>query len=81
PEEGYGRRPAPQPRQRRSGRRIVRRFMAMLALLGVLALIVIAAVVISDSTSSTVVHDEKVGTHDVQTAIDQLRGIVNKYTK
>ncbi len=64
----------------RSGRGF-RRMMAVLALLGVLALIVIAAVTISNSTSNTVVHYRKVVAHDAQSAINQLTDIINKYTK
>ncbi|HEX3689788.1 MAG TPA: protein kinase [Solirubrobacteraceae bacterium] len=58
-----------------------RRLMAVLALLGVLALIVIAAVTISNSTSNTVVHYRKVIAHDAQSAVTQLTDIINKYTK
>jgi serine/threonine protein kinase len=58
-----------------------RRLMAVLALLGVLALIVIAAVTISNSTSNTVVQYRKVVAHDVQSGIHQLSDIINKYTK
>ncbi|MGZ4299962.1 MAG: protein kinase domain-containing protein [Solirubrobacteraceae bacterium] len=68
---------APPPR----GGRGFRRLMAVLALVAVLALIVIAAVTISNSTSNTVVHYRKVVAHDAQSAIDQLQGIINKYTK
>ncbi len=64
----------------RSGRGF-RRMMAVLALLGVLALIVIAAVTISNSTSNTVVQYRKVVAHDAQSAISQLEDIINKYTK
>ena len=64
----------------RSGRGF-RRFMAVMALLGVLALIVIAAVVIADSSSTTVVHAQKVVAHDVSSAVDQLTNLVDKYTK
>ena len=55
--------------------------MAVLALVAVLALIVIAAVTISNSTSNTVVHYRKVVAHDAQSAINQLTDIINKYTK
>ena len=63
------------------GGRGFRRLMAVLALLGVLALIVIAAVTISNSTSNTVVQYRKVVGHDVHSAINQLSDIINKYTK
>jgi serine/threonine-protein kinase len=69
--------PAPAPR---SGRGF-RRFMAVMALLGVLALVVIAAVVIADSSSPTVVHYQKVVAHDAQSAINQVTDLINKYTK
>jgi serine/threonine-protein kinase len=70
----------PQAPPARSGRGF-RRMMAVLALVGVLALIVIAAVTISNSTSNTVVHYRKVVAHDAQSAINQLSDIINKYTK
>ncbi len=72
------RRPAPPPP--RSGRGF-RRFMVVMALVAVLALLVIAAVVIADSSSSTVVHFQKVVAHDAQSAVNQLSDLVNKYTK
>ena len=72
------RRPAPPPP--RSGRGF-RRFMVVMALVAVLALLVIAAVVIADSSSSTVVHFQKVVAHDAQSAVNQLGDLVNKYTK
>jgi eukaryotic-like serine/threonine-protein kinase len=69
-----------QPPPRQSGRGF-RRLMAVLALLAVLALIVIAAVTISNSTSNTVVHYKKVVAHDAQSAINQMRDLINQYTK
>ena len=72
----HERRPPPQ----RSGHGF-RRFMALLALIAVFALVVIAAVVISSSTSPTVVHYQKVVAHDAQSAINQLSGLINQYTK
>jgi serine/threonine protein kinase len=64
----------------RSGRGF-RRLMAVLALVAVLALIVIAAVTISNSTSNTVVHYKKIVAHDAQSAINQMRDLINQYTK
>ena len=55
--------------------------MALLALVGVLALIVIAAVVISDSTARSVVHYKKVVATDAQSAINQIQSLIDKYTK
>jgi eukaryotic-like serine/threonine-protein kinase len=59
----------------------VRRFMALLALVAVFALVVIAAVLISDSTSKTVVHYQQVIANDVHSAITQVQHLINKYTK
>jgi hypothetical protein len=42
---------------------------------------VVVAVIIVDSTSSTVVQTRSVATHDVQTAIKDLQGLINQYTK
>ncbi len=82
PEPAYARRPAARRRPpRASGGRGFRRLIGLLALLAVLALIVIAAVVISDSTSSMIVHYRKVVAGDAQSAINQVQGLVNKYTK
>ncbi|MGH2895656.1 MAG: protein kinase domain-containing protein [Solirubrobacteraceae bacterium] len=70
-------RQGPPPQSGRGFRRLI----AVLALLGVLALIVIAAVTISNSTSNTVVHYRKVVARDAQSAVNQLTDIINKYTK
>ncbi|HEX5192229.1 MAG TPA: protein kinase [Solirubrobacteraceae bacterium] len=67
---------APSPR-----RRGLRRLMGLLAVLAVLALIVIAVVLISDSTSTTVVHYRKVVGTDVHQAISQMQQLLDKYTK
>jgi len=47
----------------------------------VFALVVIAAVLISDSTSPTVVHYQKIIANDFQSAIKQVQDLINKYTK
>jgi serine/threonine-protein kinase len=85
---GGGAAAAPPPRRQaaaarppeRSGRGM-RRFMGFLALLAVLALIAIAAVLIANSTSNTVVHYQKVIAKDAQSAVSQMRSIIDKYTK
>jgi serine/threonine-protein kinase len=77
----YERRPAPPPRRQQRRNRGFRRLMVLLALIAVFALVAIAAVLISSSTSPTVVHSEKVISHDAQSAIDQLSSMINKYTK
>jgi serine/threonine-protein kinase len=58
-----------------------RRFMALLALVAVFALVVIAAVVISNSTSNTVVHYKKVIAQDATSAINQIENVISQYTK
>ncbi|MGI8714628.1 MAG: hypothetical protein ACR2NR_15915, partial [Solirubrobacteraceae bacterium] len=70
----------PERPPQRSGRGF-RRLMGFLALLAVLALIVIAAVLLSNSTSNVVVHYQKIVAHDAQSAINQVRNLINKYTK
>jgi beta-lactam-binding protein with PASTA domain len=47
----------------------------------VLALIAIAAVLIANSTSNTVVHYQKIVGHDAQSAITQLQNLIHKYTR
>jgi eukaryotic-like serine/threonine-protein kinase len=74
------RRPAPPPPEPRSGRGF-RRFMVLLALIGVFALVVIAAVAISNSTSNTVIHYQKVVAHDVNAAITQIQNLISQSTK
>jgi len=66
------------PPAQRSGRGF-RRMMALLALIAVFALVVIAAVVISDSTSNTVVHYQKIIARDAHSAISQVQQLINKY--
>jgi serine/threonine protein kinase len=77
----YGRAGSDRGPQPRSGGRGFKRMMGVLALLAVLALIVIAAVTISGSTSSTVVHYKKIIATDAQSAISQLGNLISKYTK
>jgi beta-lactam-binding protein with PASTA domain len=55
--------------------------MALLALVAVFALVVIAAVVISNSTSNTVVHYKKVIAQDATSAINQIENVISQYTK
>jgi serine/threonine protein kinase len=76
----YSRQPVPERERPRSGRGF-RRMMGALALLAVLALIVIAAVSISNSTSNTVVQYKKVVARDAQSAINQVQSLISKYTK
>ena len=73
-------RQAPPVAEERSSRGF-RRLMVLLALLAVFALVVIAAVAIANSTSSTVVHYQKVIARDYTSAINQIRNLINQYTK
>ncbi len=79
PSAPYPSAPYARPRPRRG--RGFRRFMAFLGLVLVFTAAVVIAVVIATSTSNTVVHYRTVVGHDAQSAINSLRGVVNKYTK
>ena len=72
-------RPAPAPVAPREGRGF-RRLMVLLALIAGFALVVIAAVAISNSTSSTAVHFQKVIARDYNSAISQIQNLINQYT-
>jgi eukaryotic-like serine/threonine-protein kinase len=77
-------RPAPAPayaQRSRGGSRAFRRFLGLLAILAVLIAAVLVAVVIASSTSKSVVHFRTVVGHDTQSAINQVRGVINQYTK
>jgi serine/threonine-protein kinase len=75
--------PAPQPVQEAPVRRgrAARRLLAFLLLALVFVVAVVVAVIIVNSTSNTVVHARSVATHDAQTAIKDLQGLINQYTK
>jgi serine/threonine-protein kinase len=75
--------PARQPVQEAPVRRgrAARRLLAFLLLALVFVVAVVVAVIIVNSTSNTVVHARSVATHDVQTAIKDLQGLINQYTK
>jgi serine/threonine protein kinase len=83
PSEAYARRPAAaaQRQPERSGGRAVRRFMLVVLLLCVFAAVVIVATLIATGTSSTVVHFQQIVTNHAQEAINQIRSLINKYTK
>jgi serine/threonine-protein kinase len=74
------RRGAPPAEVESSGRGLKRALTALIVL-GVLALVVVAAVLIADSASNTVVHYRKVVAQDAQTAISKVQDIINQYTK
>ncbi len=78
PRARAGSRAAAAPRRRN---RLLRRFLALVALAVVFAAAVAVAVTIATSTSKQVVHFRTVVAHDTQSAIKQIRGIVHQYTK
>jgi len=61
--------------------RAMNRAMALLALAAVFVIAVVIAVVIATSTSNTVVHYRTIVAHDVQSAINSVRNLINQYTK
>ncbi len=73
--------PAPVPAGRSRPRKAARRLGALLAVLGVLLVAVIVAALIATSTSNTVVRFRTVVAHDTQNAINQVKSIINQYTK
>jgi serine/threonine protein kinase len=79
-EPNYQRRaPAPLPAPQDS--RGFRRGLALLVLAVVLLIVVIAAIAIANSTSNTVIHYQRIVGHDAQSALQQLQGLINQYTK
>jgi hypothetical protein len=74
--------PAAAPGARRDrGGRAMRRLVVFLAVALLFAAAVVVAVVISTSTSNTVVHTRTIVGKDAQEAIDQVKSLVNQYTK
>jgi serine/threonine-protein kinase len=67
--------------RQRGGSRAFRRFVALLAVFVVLIAAVVVAIVIASSTSNQVVHFRTIVGRDAQSAIDQVRSEINKYTK
>jgi serine/threonine-protein kinase len=74
------RRGAPPAEVERGGRGL-KRALTFLIVLGVLALVVVAAVLIANSASNTMVHYQKVVAQDAQSAISKVQSIINQYTK
>jgi serine/threonine-protein kinase len=74
--------PAAAPAARRDrGGRAMRRLVIFLAVALLFAAAVVVAVAIATSTSDTVVHARTVVGKDAQDAIDQVKSLVNQYTK
>ncbi|MBV9311434.1 MAG: serine/threonine protein kinase [Solirubrobacterales bacterium] len=78
PARAAARQPRPRPRRRN---RALRRLMALVVLATLFAAAVAIAVVLATSTSNTVVHLRTVVSHDAQSAIKDIKGIVNGNTK
>jgi serine/threonine protein kinase len=79
-------RPAPrdvpaEARQRGRAGRAFRRLVALIALLMVFLAAVVIAVVIATSTSSGIAHFRTSLAHDANSTINQLKNLVNSYTK
>jgi len=84
PTTSPGRRAAPSRPDRQApsrGGRAMRRMLALLLFAIAFVLAVVVAVIIVTSTSNTVVHARNVATHDVQSAIKDLQGLISQYTK
>ncbi len=69
-----------QPAQRNSGR-LARRLFAFAAFACVFVAAVVIAVAIATTSSGTVVQARRVVANDAQSAINDLQGIINQYTK
>jgi serine/threonine-protein kinase len=72
---------APAARRDRGGGRAMRRLVIFLVMALLFTAAVVVAVVIATSTSDTVVHARTVVGNDAQDAIDQVKSLVNQYTK
>jgi serine/threonine-protein kinase len=79
--ERPARAPRAEPRRRGGAGRAFRRLIALLALLAVFVAAVVVAVVIATSTSSGIAHFRTSLAHDANSAIGQLKHLVNSYTK
>jgi serine/threonine-protein kinase len=72
--------PARRAEQRRGGK-AARRLAALLALLAVFVVAVVVAVAVATSTSSSVVKFRNLVAHDVNTAISDVKNLINQNTK
>jgi serine/threonine-protein kinase len=71
----------PEPAAPARSGRAMRRAMALLLFFLAFVVAVVVAVIIVTSTSNTVVRARNVATHDVQSAIRDLQGLINQYTR
>jgi serine/threonine protein kinase len=67
--------------QRRRSNRAGRRFLGLLLAAVLFVAVVAVAISLAASTSNTVVHYRKVLAHDANSAINQVKTLVNQYTK
>jgi len=77
----YARGPAEYPAERPRSGRAGRRLALALFLLLVLAVVVIIAVVLATSTSTTINNLQTTFSNDAQSAIQQVKGLINQYTR
>jgi eukaryotic-like serine/threonine-protein kinase len=75
------RREAVGPRQRGRTARTFRRLIVLIALLAVFIAAVVVAIAIATSTSSGIAHFRTSVAHDFNSTINQLKHLVNSYTK
>ncbi len=72
---------APPPRRRSGAGRLIRRvLLAILALVVIAAIVSVVAVELADKANKVVVHYQQVVGNDAQSAIDQVKTIISKYT-
>jgi serine/threonine-protein kinase len=69
--------PADRRRSRRGGRRFLAALLVAILFVGAVAV----AISLAASTSSNAVHFRKVVAHDAQSAIKQVQGLINQYTR
>jgi serine/threonine protein kinase len=71
------------PRQRRgsgAGRLLRRILLAVLALVVIAAIVSVVAVALADKADKVIVHYQQVVGNDAQSAIDQVKSVISKYT-
>ena len=72
---------APAPRRSSGGRALRRLLWTILTLVILIAVIAIVAVELANHADKAIVHYQRVVANDAQSAIDQLKSIITKYTK
>jgi serine/threonine-protein kinase len=69
------------PAERAGGSRGTRRFLIFLAIVILFVAAAAVAIALAASASSNAVHVRQVVAHDTSSAVQQLKGIINQYTK